>query len=226
MRIGTALILLLDAAPLAAQTRTLDDFATISNWTAAPSDGVGLDLSQDQGALRLDFDFHGGAGYAVAHKALDLDLPANWEISFRIRGEAPVNNLELKLIDPSGQNVWWINRKNFQIPRDWREVRTKKRQIEFAWGPVGGGEMKKVAAIEFAITAGTGGKGTVWIDDLKFTRAAARPSIRSQARRHHHRRFDHLRLPGAPRIRRSGDRLGPGRLLHGRNLGRRERPGR
>ena len=29
--------------------------------------------------------------------------------------------------------------------------------------------MKRVAAIEFAITAGTGGKGTVWIDDLKLT---------------------------------------------------------
>jgi hypothetical protein len=172
VRIGLVL-LLLAAAPLAAQTRTLDDFSSVSPWTAAPSDGVGLELSRDQGALRLDFDFHGGAGYAVAHRALDLDLPANWEISFRIRGEAPtnfpVNNLELKLIDPTGENVWWINRRNFQVPRDWREVRTKKRQIEFAWGPAGGGEMKKVAAIEFAITAGTGGKGTVWIDDLKFT---------------------------------------------------------
>jgi hypothetical protein len=168
VRLWLALILLL-AAPLLAQTRTLDDFATISNWTAAPSDGVGLDLSQDHGALRLDFDFHGGAGYAVAHKPLDLDLPANWEITFRVRGDAPVNNLELKLIDPSGQNVWWINRRNFQPPHDWREVRTKKHQIEFAWGPLGGGEMKKVAALEFAVTAGTGGKGTVWIDDLKFT---------------------------------------------------------
>ncbi|HEY3571189.1 MAG TPA: coagulation factor 5/8 type domain-containing protein [Thermoanaerobaculia bacterium] len=155
--------------PLAAQPRTLDDFSALAGWTAAPSDGVRLDLSDDQGSLRLDFDFHGGAGYAVAHKALAIDLPANWQISFRIRGEAPVNNLEFKLIDPSGQNVWWINRRNFQFPHDWRELRNKKRQIEFAWGPAGGGDMKQVAAIEFAITAGTGGKGTVWIDDLKFT---------------------------------------------------------
>jgi hypothetical protein len=163
------LLLLAIAAPLAAQTRTLDDFKTISGWTAMPSDGVRLDLSDDQGALRLDFDFQGGAGYAVAHKAFALDLPANWEISFRLRAEAPVNNLEFKLIDPTGQNVWWINRRAFEFPRDWRQVRTKKRQIEFAWGPIGGGEMKQVAAIEFAITAGTGGKGTVWIDDLTFT---------------------------------------------------------
>ena len=163
-----AVLLLLAAPPLLSQTRTLDDFESISGWTATPSDGVSLDLSRDQGALRLDFDFHGGAGYAVAHKAFALDLPANWQISFRIRAAAPVNNLELKLIDPTGDNVWWTNRKGFEFPRDWREVRTKKRQIEFAWGPAGDGEMKKVAAIEFAITAGTGGKGTVWLDDLTF----------------------------------------------------------
>jgi hypothetical protein len=166
-------ILLLLASPLAAQTKTLDDFESIAGWTAKPSDGVSLDLSSGEGehgrSMRLVFDFHGGAGYAVAHKAFALDLPANWQISFRLRAEAPVNNLELKLIDPSGDNVWWINRKGFEFPREWREVRTKKRQIEFAWGPVGGGEMKKVAAIEFAVTAGAGGRGTVWLDDLTFT---------------------------------------------------------
>jgi hypothetical protein len=163
------LLVLLLASPLSAQTRTLDDFETIAGWKAMPSDGVSLDLSRDQGALRLDFDFHGGAGYAVAHKAFALDLPANWQISFRIRAEAPVNNLELKLIDPTSDNVWWINRKGFEFPRGWREVKTKKRQIEFAWGPAGGGEITKLAAIELAITAGTGGKGTVWLDDLTFT---------------------------------------------------------
>ena len=163
------LVVLFTARLLTAQARILDDFSTAAGWTAAPSDGVSLDLAEDHGALRLDFDFHGGAGYAVAHKAFALALPANWQLSFRLRGEAPVNNLEFKLIDSSGQNVWWINRRSFQFPRDWREVRTKKRQIEFAWGPAGGGEMKQLAAIEFAITAGTGGKGTVWIDDLKFT---------------------------------------------------------
>jgi F5/8 type C domain-containing protein len=165
--------ILLLASTLAAQTQTLDDFESISGWTATPSDGVSLDLSSGEGvhgkSLRLDFDFHGGAGYAVAHKAFALDLPANWQISFRLRAEAPVNNLEFKLIDPTGENVWWINRRSFEFPRDWREVKTKKRQIEFAWGPAGGGEMKKVAAIEFAITAGTGGRGTVWLDDLTFT---------------------------------------------------------
>ncbi|HTG33527.1 MAG TPA: discoidin domain-containing protein [Thermoanaerobaculia bacterium] len=182
MRIGIALLLLLAASPLAAQTRTLDDFAAITRWTAAPSDGVRLDLAQDQGALRLDFDFNGGAGYAVARRPLPLDLPANWEISFRLRADAPVNNLEFKLIDPAGENVWWMNRRGFEFPRDWRTLKIKKRQLEFAWGPAGGGEMKQVAALEIAITAGTGGKGSVWIDDLKFTELPpAHPYTRTPA---------------------------------------------
>src|SRR4029079_2896197 len=88
------ILLLVLVTPLTAQT--LDDFATLAGWTAAPSDGVRLDLADDHGALRLDFDFNGGAGYAVAHKAFALDLPPNWQLSFRIRGDTPVNNLEFK----------------------------------------------------------------------------------------------------------------------------------
>lgn len=156
-------------SPAVFAQRPLDTFDDVSSWTTAPSDGVLLKVGQDDGALRLDFDFQGGAGYAVARRPLPLDLPANWEITFRLRAEAPVNNLEFKLIDPTGENVWWVNRRNFEFPKDWRLIRIKKRQLEFAWGPIGGGEMKKVASLEIAITAGTGGKGTVWIDDLTFT---------------------------------------------------------
>ncbi|NJN40580.1 MAG: TonB-dependent receptor, partial [Gammaproteobacteria bacterium] len=44
----------------------------------------------------------------------------------------------------------------------------KSNQIEFAWGPVGGGPPRNIAAIELVIAAGPGGKGTVWIDELRF----------------------------------------------------------
>jgi hypothetical protein len=148
----------------------LDDFENVSGWKAAPSEGVSLKLSQDEGvkgrALRLDFDFHGGAGYAVARKELPFKLPDNYEISFRLRGEAPVNNLEFKLIDATGDNVWWVNRRSFAFPREWTEIHIKKRHIEFAWGPAGGGEIRDVAALELAVTAGTGGQGFILLDEL------------------------------------------------------------
>ncbi|HEX2211110.1 MAG TPA: discoidin domain-containing protein [Longimicrobium sp.] len=152
--------------------RLLDDFETVSGWTAHPSEGVELRISQDSGfagrGMRLDFDFHGGTGYAIARKSIPIDLPENWEFAWRMRADAPVNDLEFKLIDPSGENVWWMNRRRFEYPREWQRIRTQKRQVEFAWGPRGGGEMDSVAQIEIVVTAGTGGKGTVWIDDLTF----------------------------------------------------------
>ncbi|HYV46153.1 MAG TPA: discoidin domain-containing protein [Myxococcaceae bacterium] len=163
--------LLLAAAPA---PQVLDDFEALQGWSAHPSEGVELRISQDRGfsgkAMRLDFDFHGGAGYAIARKALPapLKLPARYELSFRIRADAPVNDLEFKLLDASGENVWWMNRRRFDYPREWTRLRTNKRQIEFAWGPKGGGDLDQLAQLELVVTAGTGGKGTVWIDDLTF----------------------------------------------------------
>ncbi|MBV9107957.1 MAG: discoidin domain-containing protein, partial [Gemmatimonadetes bacterium] len=151
----------------------IDDFESLAAWRAAPSDGVSLALAADSGhsgrAMRMDVDFHGGGGYAVAHRALDLDLPANYEISFWIRGTVPPNNLEFKLIDETGNNVWWVNRRDFIYPNGWTRVVIRKRQIQFAWGPKGGGELTHAAALEFAVTAGSGGRGSVWIDDLEIT---------------------------------------------------------
>ena len=60
----------------------------------------------------------------------------------------------IELVDDSGDNVWWSNTPAFEFPRTWAEVVRKKRQITFAWGPKGGGDLMRVAAIELAITAG------------------------------------------------------------------------
>ncbi len=165
---------LLLLAPLllaaAAPPRVLDDFEDLARWKVLPSDGIVASLSSEEGfqgrALRLDFDFQGRAGYAVVRRELPLDLPGNYEIRFRVRGEGPPNNLEFKLVDPSGENVWWVNRRDFEPPREWTEIRIKKRHVQFAWGPAGGGEIRKVAAIELAVTAGRGGKGYLLVDDL------------------------------------------------------------
>ena len=53
--------------------------------------------------------------------------------------------------------------------QDWKTVTRKKRQISFAWGPTTDKDLKQFAAIELAITAGSGGKGSIWLDDLVVT---------------------------------------------------------
>lgn len=154
------------------------DFNSAAGWTAQPADGVEMRISNEpadrdaccpSGALRVDFRFVKGGGYAVLHRRLDLALPENYRFTFRVRGDCPPENLEFKLIDSTGANVWWHNQRDFRFPRDWETVTIRKRQISFAWGPAGGGELRRAAALEIAITAGSGGSGTVWLDGLLLT---------------------------------------------------------
>ncbi len=42
----------------------------------------------------------------------------------------------------------------------------KQRQVEFAWGPAGGGAPSRVGSIEVTVTAGRGGKGWLEVADL------------------------------------------------------------
>jgi hypothetical protein len=168
-----ALLLLL---PCTLRADVLDDFSNVGDWIAAPSDGVELRISSDRGAMRLDFDFHGGAGYAIARKAVKLQLPSDYEFTFSLRGETPPNTLELKLLDAGGENVWWLNQRNLTFPLAWKKQRILKRHLEFAWGPSGGAPLTEISALELVITASTGGKGTVWIDDLAFRPRVARPA--------------------------------------------------
>lgn len=141
-------------------------------WKGVPATGVEMKLSRDVGrtdgdALRVDFDFRGHGGYAIARRDGAIDLPENFELSFWMKADAPRNSLEVKFIDESGENVWWSVRRELEFPREWKRFSVRKRQLEFAWGPIGPSPLpKRIGAIEIVVTAGTGGKGSVWIDDV------------------------------------------------------------
>lgn len=149
----------------------LDDFEDISGWTTSASEGTDVWIVQDTGhtgkGMRIGFDLHSGGGYFIVHKTFSIPLPANYAFTFYLHGEAPRNNFEFKLIDPSGKNVWWRKQRDATFPTDWQQVTIRKSRIEFAWGPAGR-ELKRVGAIEFAVSSSSGGKGSIWIDDLAF----------------------------------------------------------
>ncbi len=161
-------------SPVFAQSpRLLDGFEDLGLWQAGASDGVRASTHAVEGvegqALCLDFDFSGVAGYASVRRALAIDFPPNYEFTLYIRGDAPVNNLEFKLIDASGDNVWWVNRADFAIPREWQLVKIKKRQIAFAWGPTSDRLLRRSAVLELVVKAGVGGgRGWVCFDQLSF----------------------------------------------------------
>jgi len=151
----------------------LDNFDDIAAWQASASDGVSASLRTAPGsagkALCLDFDFGAVSGYAVARRELPLDFPQNYELTFGLRGDAPPNTLQLKFLDASGENVWWVNRPDLEFPRAWQRMRFKRRHVEFAWGPTTDRELRRSATLEVVVARGQGGgKGSVCFEQLAF----------------------------------------------------------
>jgi hypothetical protein len=141
--------------------RLLDNFDDISQWQVSASDDVKATLHRGKGrdgnALCMAFDFGAVSGYAVARRELALDYGGNYEFSFGVRGDAPANTLQFKLLDASGENVWWVNRPDFAFSREWQRVRFKRRHFAFAWGPAQDHTLRHSAALELVIVKGQGG---------------------------------------------------------------------
>ena len=168
---------------LANVTRAADapsaDFADPGAWIASGSPGATAEIARDGGTdghpvLRIDFDL-GMGGFVILRRPVSIVLPDNYAFSFRVRGEAQPNNLELKLVDPKTDDVWWARERDFEFPADWERVVLRKSRFGYAWGSSGGKPLARVGFLELAITSGSGGRGSVWIEDLRFEPRPARP---------------------------------------------------
>lgn len=168
--------------------RIIDDFSNAASWLPIASGEAELKLASEPGprghALRMDFDFKGGGGFVVARKELPMRLPEVYAFSFCVRGAAPRNKLEFKLADPSGKNVWRWQEDAFDFRLEPRELILKSSQIDFAWGPAGGGTLRKLGAVEFVVSAGPGGKGTVWLENFRFVNRTIRKAPIATASSH------------------------------------------
>src|SRR6185503_12819575 len=154
-----------------AEPKMLDDFEDLTGWSTQSSEGTRVWIVQEAGrtgmGMRIGYDLNTGGGWVLVRKTFSFPLPQNYAFTFHLRGEGRPNNLEFKLIDSSAKNVWWRQLRDFSAPSDWQRTVIRKSRIQFAWGP-GRGELRQVGSIEFAISAGEGGAGSIWIDDLMF----------------------------------------------------------
>jgi hypothetical protein len=132
------------------------------------SDGVKAALSQHKldRAVRLDFEFN-AAGHAIVRVPVAIKLPDNYVFQFAVAGQSPVNTLEIKLLDQSTDNVWWVNRPHFAFSGTKQVLVNKARHFSYAWGP-SKEPLAEVAYIDLTLTASTGGKGTIYFSDLSF----------------------------------------------------------
>lgn len=165
-----------------AQTpRVLDPFESLTPWAADASTDVSSAISAVDGhdgrAMRLTYDFNGRSGYAFAARAIDLDVPDNYEISFWLRGEMAPNTLEIKFVDASGDNVHWRQIRGFQATPGWTRYTIKKRQITRAWGPNPDHTFRGAERMEFVVTAGEGGAGWIEVDQLELRGLPPEPSV-------------------------------------------------
>lgn len=138
-------------------------------WTATASDDVSASLAKSEdNALRLEFNFNGVAGYAVARRDLRLSLPSNYALNFKVKGDGPANDLQIKFVDESGDNVWWYRLPLYKPSSGWQEISIYKEDIEFAWGPTEDRAFKGFTTIEIVVAAGYGGQGWLAIDDFEI----------------------------------------------------------
>ena len=171
--IHALLSLLIVALPslVSGQSRVLDAFETAAGWQVSTSEGAGLTLATVPGktgnALALQFDLSKVSGYVIARKEFAIDLPPDYQFVFDMRADAPVNNFEFKVMDEN-QNVHWIKKLNVVYPKAWTRQRIKKRHLTFAWGPKRDAPLRSIRAIEFVVSVGSGGTGTVYLDNFRF----------------------------------------------------------
>jgi hypothetical protein len=81
----------------------------------------------------------------LAHVYRTTDFGTTWTPINSNLPEAPVNDLEIKLVDATGLNVWRHVLKKLQPPARWKNIKIDSREMEFAWGPASGGVMNRVA---------------------------------------------------------------------------------
>jgi hypothetical protein len=155
-----------------------------ATWEKVASAGVDVSLAplaSGEAGVRMTYDFHGGSGWAGVRRDAALEFPDDWTLSLRVRGAGTPNTLEIKFLDASGENVWWARREGFTASAEWQTIAVKKRQVSFAWGPAGGGELRHAAAIEIVLSAGTGGRGFLEVEEpvlAERTKLAALPEPR------------------------------------------------
>lgn len=190
-----AALLLVTTEPVVARQAPATPLAGFTNaaaWQVSASDDVAAKLRSTKGehgqAPCLDYGLNGTAGYASLRRTLPITFPANYALALRVRGAGAANTLQFKLLDASGDNVWWHTWPDFTPPQAWTGLAFDKRDVSFAWGPRKDHALTHSAQLELTVAAGTGGgKGTVCFDALTMRNlppaeatAPAPPTLASQ----------------------------------------------
>jgi hypothetical protein len=171
-----AAVTLLGAAPAPLFSDAMEQAAT---WPAEGSDNVTAQARPVAGAsgraVAMSYDFGRVSGYAFIRRKTDFNVPRNYEIRFRMRGQGGRNDFQFKLTD--GDNVWWKVWRNHRPSADWQEMVVPAGEIVFAWGPTEDKTLRHVGGLEFVVARNRdGGEGRFEIDDLRIIELPGEPT--------------------------------------------------
>jgi hypothetical protein len=149
------------------------------SWPARGSDYVAASsrviARPDGGAIELSYDFDGVNGYAAIRRTVDIALPHNFEVRFRMGGRGGRNDIQFKLTN--GDNVWWKVWPNRRPGRDWQEVVIPAGDIRFAWGPSNDHRLRRADGIEVVVARDhDGGAGAIAISNLRIVPLPGEPT--------------------------------------------------
>lgn len=157
----------------------------LDGWSADSSDRSEARVASTEAVpLRFDFSIVGPGSWAIARRELDFALPDHYVFALELRGVAGPVELQLKLVDPSGANVWWWRLPHWTAPREQKRVMLRRAGLGFAWGPLGGGMPHTLGAIEIAVASDAPSKGSLEVFALAAEPrdgAAAHPRIAAVA---------------------------------------------
>ena len=177
---GIALLLaaLAGRAQAAPSGRVVLDLRDMGAWQAQASEQVGAVLRRDaDGSVCLEYDFHSVSGYAVLRQVLPVQWPAAFALQLRLKGRGSVNDLQVKLVDASGDNVWWVNRPGFPLPRSLTDVTFRSRHFSFAWGPTPDRTLERTETLELVVARRQGGKGALCVSRVRVQEREADPAV-------------------------------------------------
>ena len=153
--------------PTASQLRALRDGAGRARQGAAPR-------------LRLQ----ARPGYAVARRDCRSTCRRTTRSRFRLRGDAPPNDLEFKLVDATGDNVWWVQPARLRVPaRVGRACRSRSAQIDVRLGPGGRRRARAAPRSSSRSTAARAARARCGSTSSTLERAAAARRPSAAARR-------------------------------------------
>jgi hypothetical protein len=176
--VALAVAVLAGSARAAPAPRAVADLRDGSGWQAAASEQVDAALRRDpDGGVCLDYDFHAVAGYAVLRHAFPMQWPAAFALQLRVKGSGARNDLQVKLADASGDNVWWVNRPAFPVPASETDVTFKSRHFSFAWGPAADHTLRRTASLELVVAARQGGKGALCVSRVRVEEREPDPAV-------------------------------------------------